>query len=175
MAAHSFEPKSYIKSKEGAVSLNSSAPLSPSYCSFDFPSLQHGKLWQLPRCSATQWICGKSSLGLTTQTCHPYLSSNPKLPINSSAQSHLPVGTVTCPPSVCCVPHSTNPLSSQPCSILYTVKMPHDIQMLRDILPHLRLSVCQTPELYRKDKVNLSVLVPGGAQCGCNNNLSSEG
>lgn len=62
----------------------------------------------------------RGSLGLATQTCHHHSASNPKLPINSWAHPHLPEGTVTCPPSVCSIPHSTNPPTA-PSTSLYTL------------------------------------------------------
>lgn len=139
---------------------NPSFSLLPSLLLSLFLSLWLGELWQLPRCPATQWICSRGSLGLATPTCHHRSASNPKLPINSWAHPHLPEGTMTyppTPPSVCSIPHSTNPpLPLNPA--LYSLNMPHE--MPHDTMTYrcseifvpicVCLSVCQTPELYKR-------------------------
>lgn len=68
------------------------------------------------------------------------------------------------------------PTASKPCPVLSKhaprdAPWLHDIQMLRDILSHLRLSVLSVRPLNftKEDKVNFSVFVPGRAQCGYNN------
>lgn len=129
---------------------NPSFSLLPSLLLSLFLSLWLGELWQLPRCPATQWICSRGSLGLATPTCHHRSASNPKLPINSWAHPHLPEGTMTYPPtppfSVLYSTQHKPPTAPQPSSVLskhapWDASWHHDIQMLRDIRPHLCVSV----------------------------------
>lgn len=132
-------------------------------------SLRHSELWQLPRCSATKWIYSRSSLGLAMQTCHHHSPSSPKLPITSWAHPHLPQGTMTCPPLHCALLHAAlTPTASHFSPVSETPKMPHDFMTYgcsEKFFPIcMYLSVCQYPELYGKDKVNLSTPVPMGSQ-----------
>lgn len=128
------------------------------------PSLRLAELWQLPRCPATVDVCSRGSLSLATQTCHHCSASNRKLPINSWATPTCLKAPWPAPLQFAPFHMALTPTASQPCSMLskyapWDTPWLHDIQMLRDILPHLYLSVCLSVRplnFTKEDKVSLS-------------------